>query len=283
MAAVQQRTILVAGRKSPCLEAGGEAGEAAVFVHGNPGSCEDWRALIEQVGDYGRALAVDMPGFGAADKPADFDYSVPGYAAHLDAVMRELKITRAHLVLHDFGGPWGLTWAAQHPEQVASVTLVNIGILPGYSWHYLARIWRTPIVGELFQLMASRAGFHLLFKHGNPRGLPAAFIDQMYDRYDAGTKRAVLRLYRASGPEVVASFSAQVVSALQPRDIPALVVWGACDPYVPVAYAEAQKEVFPHAQIVILPQSGHWPFADDPAGVASHVVPFLRRQMAAKP
>jgi pimeloyl-ACP methyl ester carboxylesterase len=53
---------------------------------------------------------------------------VPGYAAHLGRCLEALGITRAHLVLHDFGGPWGLAWAATHPAAFASATLVNIGI-----------------------------------------------------------------------------------------------------------------------------------------------------------
>ena len=57
---------------------------------------------------FGRALAMDMPGFGTADKPEDFDYSVPGYARHLGKLLAERGVRRAHLVMHDFGGPWGL-------------------------------------------------------------------------------------------------------------------------------------------------------------------------------
>jgi pimeloyl-ACP methyl ester carboxylesterase len=60
-----------------------DADEAAVFIHGNPGSIRDWKSLVRDVGEFGRALAMDMPGFGDADKPADFDYSVRGYASFL--------------------------------------------------------------------------------------------------------------------------------------------------------------------------------------------------------
>ena len=102
------------------------------------------------------------------------------------------------MVLHYFGGPWGLAWALANPAALASLTLINTGVLPGYSWHYLARIWRMPVLGEIFMASTTRAGFHLLLKHGNPRGLPKPFIDSMYDHFDSGTKRAVLRLYRAS-------------------------------------------------------------------------------------
>jgi pimeloyl-ACP methyl ester carboxylesterase len=139
-----------------------------------------------------------MPGFGRADKPDDFEYTVQGYARFLAGAMDALGIRRAHLVLHDFGGPWGLSWAAANPDALASVVLVNTGVLTGYRWHYLARIWRAPVLGELFQLTATLPAFRLLLRHGNPRGLPRDFVERMYRDYDRGTKRAVLRLYRAT-------------------------------------------------------------------------------------
>ncbi|MBV8997473.1 MAG: alpha/beta hydrolase, partial [Solirubrobacterales bacterium] len=61
---------------------------------------------------------------------------------------------------------------------------------------------------------------------------------------------------------------------------PALVVWGAHDPYIPVAMAERQRESFPSAKIAILDGSGHWPFADDPPAVGRVVEPFLRSVVA---
>jgi pimeloyl-ACP methyl ester carboxylesterase len=275
---LQHLDIRVAGVRSPVLDSGpSRRAEAVVFVHGNPGSAHDWIALMNRAKPFGRAVALDMPGFGQADKPEDFAYTAGGYAEHLDGVLRQLGIQRAHLVLHDFGGPFGLTWAAYHPERVASLTLINTGVLPGYRWHYLARIWRTPGLGELFQATATRSAFHLLLKHGNPRGLPAPFVDRMFDNYDRGTRRAVLKLYRATdlGEE------ARILAAmLRPLDVPVLVVWGRHDPYLPVKWAERQRDIFPRARVVVLDESGHWPFADDPEGVASAVIPFLRQHVA---
>ncbi len=106
--------------------------EAVVFVHGNPGSSRDWQTLAAAVAEFGRAVALDMPGFGRADKPREFDYTVPGYARHLAGALTELGIRRAHLVLHDFGGPWGLSWEAGHPQEFASATLWRaVGALGG--------------------------------------------------------------------------------------------------------------------------------------------------------
>jgi pimeloyl-ACP methyl ester carboxylesterase len=191
--------VTIAGVRSPLIEAGpANADEAVVFVHGNPGSALDWGDLVAQVGAFGRAVALDMPGFGRAGKPDEFEYTVARYARHLGGALDQLGISRAHLVLHDFGGPWGLAWAAAHPESFASATLINTAVLLDYRWHYLARIWQTPILGEIFMATATRLAFGLLLKHGNPRGLPKAFVDRMYSHFDRGTRRAVLKLYRAT-------------------------------------------------------------------------------------
>ncbi len=277
---VRKGEVIFQGVRSPYLESGDRRSqESVVFVHGNPGSSEDWRDLLGQVGAFARAVAPDMPGYGQADKPKEFNYTVEGYARHLDGILNHLGVRRAHLVLHDFGGPWGLAWAAQHPARLASVTLINIGIMPGYRWHSLARIWRTPLLGELFFATTTRTAFGLSLKHGNPRGLPKAMVDRMYRDLDWGTKRAVLRLYRATDNP------GQMAEALGPLfrqlDVPTLVIWGAADPYVPVRYAECQREFFPRARIVILEGSGHWPFADDPEAVAGVLIPFLRKQLEA--
>jgi pimeloyl-ACP methyl ester carboxylesterase len=103
----------------------------------------------------------------------------------------------------------------------------------------------------------------------------------MYDDYDRGTRRAVLRLYRAT--RNVGALADETGATFRRLDVPALVIWGAADPYVSVAYAERQREFFRRAKVVILERSGHWPFADDPAGVEAVLVPFLRDQMAAQP
>ncbi len=280
-AAVSPNRLTVDGRTIPVSSVGDpEAAEAVVFVHGNPGSRRDWDDLLTRVGPFTRAVAFDMPGFGHADKPADFDYTVEGYGRFLGAALGELGVERAHLVLHDFGGPWGLEWAASEPERLASAVLINTGALTGYRWHYLARIWRTPVAGEVFQATTTRSGLRTALRHGNPRGLPRPFVDRMYDDMDAGTSRAILSLYRATDDP--STLGRRHAAALRSLDRPALVIWGAHDPYIPLAMAERQREAFPSAEIAILPDSGHWPFADDPDAVGRLVEPFLRAQAAGR-
>lgn len=276
---LQASTLSACGIRTRVLQGGADlkAMEAVVFVHGNPGSSEDWRELMQVASPLARVIALDMPGFGQADKPANYPYSVEGGTAFLGEALKQLGVVRAHLVLHDFGGPWGLMWAAMNPLGVASLTLINTGVLKGYRWHHMARIWRTPVIGELQQLLTTERGFSWAIQHGCPRGLPRPFIRRMYRDMNWGTKRAILKLYRATGD--LDARSRMLEKLLQPIKPPTLVVWGAADPYLPVRLAHQQKETFPGAQVVVLPQSGHFPFADDPQGVAEALVPFLQTQV----
>ncbi len=276
--AITQHQMELAGARTPVLDTGGSASSAVLFLHGNPGCGRDWVPLMEQVGSFCRAIAPDMPGFGQAAKPDTFNYTVAGYADHITALVDALGLQHVHLVLHDFGGPWGLTWAAANPSRVRSLTLFNVGVLRGYRWHYLARIWRMPIIGEIFQATTSRLTFRAVLRHGNPRGLPREFVDGMYDNYDRGTRRAILQLYRATSNLGAAADA--LSAALRPLDLDTLVLWGRADPYLPHRFAEEQRDVFPRAEVIYLDDSGHWPFIDNPAAVDAAVIPFLQKCVA---
>jgi pimeloyl-ACP methyl ester carboxylesterase len=277
VAGVRRRRLEAAGASVRLVESGpSEASTAIVFLHGNPGSCDDWEPLVGAAGAAGlRAVAFDLPDFGESSAPAGFEHSPPGYAAFVEAALAALGIERTHLVLHDFGGPIGLAWAATNAARIASLTLIDIGILPGYKWHRLARIWRTPVLGELFQATATRTAFRTLVDREEPRGLPRPFVDRMYDHYDRRTKRAVLKLYRAT--DEPGAPDPQLVAALKRADPPALVIWGGGDAYLPSSYAERQREFLSRAEVHVLPHSGHWPFADDPAEVERLLLDFLAR------
>jgi len=268
--------VSVGGVRSPVLQSGNtEAVEAVVYLHGNPGPAEDWRDLLERTGEFVRGVAPDMPGYGNADKPAGFNHTIEGYAQHLAGVLDQLGVRRAHLVLHDFGGGWGVAWALKHPDALASVTLINTGVLLDYRWHRLAKIWRTPGLGEVFQATTTRWAFRILIAHDNPLLLPRD-IERLYDVSRSWpTKRAVLKLYRATPASAFGKFR-DAVRALDP---PTLVVWGTTDAYIPWQQAQRQRDSFPSARIELLEGLGHWPFLEDPARVAEVVIPFLRAQV----
>ena len=86
-----------------------------------------------------------------------------------------LGIERAHLVLHDFGGPWGLRWAAGDPERFACAVLLGTGALPGYRWHALARaLAHAAGSASCSWPTTTRRGFRLALRRGNRAPLPRA-------------------------------------------------------------------------------------------------------------
>jgi pimeloyl-ACP methyl ester carboxylesterase len=272
---VRTRELAVGGVRTPLREAG-PAGvdEAVVFLHGNPGSGADWEPLLAAVGRDRRAVAWDAPGFGEAVAPG-FPQDVQAHAAFVGEALDALGIRRAHLVAHDFGGPWGLRWAAEHPDRFASAVLLCTGALPGYRWHALARLWRTRGAGELFMATTTGPAFRALLRRGNAHGLPRQFTDRMYRDFDRGTRRAVLELYRSV--EDVGAAGEALAAALRPLDRPALVLWGRHDPYLGVAEAARQRAAFPSADVRVLDDSGHWPFVDAPAAVRAALLGHLAR------
>lgn len=283
MSELMRTRVEVQGISTRLIQGGPvDSPEAVVFVHGNPGSSDDWERLIAAVSGAvandgaahpRRALAFDLPDFGETVAGEGFEHTVPSYAEFVDAALKVLGVERVHLVVHDFGGPIGLVWAAGHLDALASITLIDIGILPGYRWHRMARVWRTPVLGELSQAITFRSGFRRLIAASEPRGLPREFLDRMYDQYDRRTRRAVLELYRATDEPGAAA--TEFAAYMAPHDIPALVVWGEHDAYLPSSYAVRQRDAFPSADVHVLPASGHWPFADSPEIVQRLLVGFL--------
>ena len=264
------------GLRSRVLEAGESAdGEAIVLLHGGPGSADDWQALLPRLGALRRTVAFDLPGFGEADKPADYEYSPYGLSVFVAAALDELGVSRAHVVMSDVGGQAGLVWAAAHRERLASA--VVSGVFAGPRWHLIARAHRTPLAGPLVA-RAGRGGLRPVMRVYDraPHELPKPVVRRWARGYRWPTRRAMLRFYR-SAP---ASSVARVADALRPLDRPALLVWGAHDRFVPPAHAARHRAAFPHAELVVLPDSGHYPHVDDPDRTAEVIVPFLEGQLA---
>jgi haloalkane dehalogenase len=109
------------------LEAG--TGDPIVLLHGNPTSSYLWRNVIPHLAGVGRCIAPDLVGFGKSDKP-DIPYRVFDHAEYVAALIAALGLQRIALVLHDWGGFAGLSYAADHPDTVRAIALLEAVIKP---------------------------------------------------------------------------------------------------------------------------------------------------------
>jgi pimeloyl-ACP methyl ester carboxylesterase len=257
-----RRDFTIGGLSSPLTEAGSPASrEAIVFMHGNSGSSLDFAGILRAAPPGARVLAFDLYGFGEADKPWDFSYSLEDSMPLLTQAAAKLGIDRIHLVGHDIGGVLGIEWASLHPSFLASATMLSSGVLIGYEDHDYARIWRRPGEGEAFMAATTRSLFHQGINSKEPEPLPDEFLDRDYDFYDRATRCAVLKATRAE-PDV-SGLAKRQAERLKPYDRPALVIWGGQDAFIKPEIAQRQREAFPHARIEVFEGSGHWPFVNE--------------------
>ena len=240
-----------------------QAGDVPVlYLHGVPTASFDWIPFLER----GGGVALDLPGFGNSAKPAEFDYSIEGYADFLEGFVDTLALERLALVMHDWGAV-GLALAQRRPELIERLVLFNtVPLVPGYRWHRVARGWRRPLVGELMMGFASRWAFR--------RELPAELADQAWRHFDHGTQRAILKLYRSASPDVLAGAGTRLDCVRSP----ALVLWATRDPYIPAAFGQAHADALGGPVELELVDGGHWPWLDRPE-LVERALAFLGRPL----
>lgn len=100
-------------------------GDVILFVHGTPTWSFLYRDFIKILSKNYRAIAIDHIGFGLSEKPADFAGRPQDHAKNLSEFIEKMDLREITLVVHDFGGPIGLSAAIQHFERIKQVVLFN--------------------------------------------------------------------------------------------------------------------------------------------------------------
>jgi pimeloyl-ACP methyl ester carboxylesterase len=254
---VDEHTIEVAGasvfyRRAPAHDT------EVLYLHSVPTSSDDWLAALALSG----GVAPDMPGFGRTTKAGNLDYALAAYATFVEHFLDALALDRVALVGHGWGAAAGLIFAQAHPDRVVRLAIVDaVPLLEGFEWPAIARWWRRPGIGELLMGSVNRWLLARLLRRGStdPAAWPDGRVDAVWDQFDQGTQRAILRLHRSVDELALVAAGAQ----LQTLDMPALVVWGDDDPWLAPAFADAYGRRLPHATVEHVSAAGHWPWLED--------------------
>jgi len=106
-----------------------DARRTIVFVHGAPPWSFMYRRIVEALRSDTCFVAMDHLGFGLSDKPRAAA-SPRGHATNLHVLISALEVRDVTLVVHDFGGPIGLSWALDHVDIVSSLFVMNSWMWP---------------------------------------------------------------------------------------------------------------------------------------------------------
>ncbi|MFL5823654.1 MAG: alpha/beta fold hydrolase [Solirubrobacteraceae bacterium] len=268
---VEEHTITLAGAPVFYRSAGHQQGDQApvVYVHGAPTSSDDWLGLLERTG----GVAPDLPGFGRTGKGGHLAYTPEALADFLGDLLSELGLARVRLVSHGWGAAAAVLLAARQPGLVQRLVLFNaVPLLDGLRWPWWARTLRIRAIGELQMGSTTKSVLRRWLRQGSatPGAWPSSRVAQIWEQFDQGTQRAIIRLQRSVDEERM-SANADSLDALT---MPTLVVWGERDPWWGAQVLDAYTGHLPGARVERISEAGHWPWLDAPA-VVDLVAGFL--------
>jgi pimeloyl-ACP methyl ester carboxylesterase len=219
----------------------------AFLVHGNPDSSRLWDRVKQHLGAYdGEVVAGDLPGF-KDPAPEGFPSTKESYVEWICQQCEALG-GKVDLVGHDWGSLLVQRVASVRPDLLASVACGGATVDAGYEWHPLAQVWQTPGEGEKYMAEELTAEFGI--NHLVENGVPKEDAERNIWLNDYG-KDSILKIYR-SAIEIGAEWQPD----LEQIEVPAMVIWGRTDPYVPLAFGEALATRM-KGELVVL-ECGHW-------------------------
>jgi haloalkane dehalogenase len=214
-------------------------GPPVVFVHGEPTWSFLWRTVLVPVRDAGyRCIAPDLPGFGRSDKPTDIGwYTYDRHTAALTALLEELDVRDATIVVHDWGGPIGLRVAAEQPERIGRLVILDTGLFTGQqkmtdAWiafrDFVARTEDLP-VGFLVRGACQR----------DPGDDVIAGYERPFPSMAAKAGARAFPLILPTSPEAPgASAGRRTLAAMREDPRPKLMLWADSDPVLPLDTGE---------------------------------------------
>lgn len=241
-----------------------------VYLHGAPTSSDDWLEPLERVG----GVAPDLLGFGRTAKGSHLEYTPAALADFVEDLLSALGIDRFKLVTHGWGTAAGVLLAERHPSRVDRLLLFNsVPLLEGLRWPWWARLYRPPGVGELAMGSTTRTILTRWLRRGSASAgaWPAERVATVWQQFDHGTQRAILRLVRSIDDERRGAMS----SALESLRMPTLIIWGERDPWCGPDVLGAYSSRLPGAEIERVADAGHWPWLDHEA-VIDAMASFLK-------
>lgn len=261
-------------------------GEPIVMVHGNPTWSFYYRELVKALRESYRTIVPDHMGCGFSDKPddADYRYTLAQRADDLEALLTHLGIgDSVTLILHDWGGMIGMTYATRYPERIRRIVLLNTAAfhLPSgkmFPWPlWLCR--DTRIGGFLvrrFNAFSRIAARVCCTGRPMPEAVRNAYCAP-YEENSIATLRFVQDI-----PLRPRDNSYETVTTVQEklslfRDRPVLICWGEKDFVFDRHFLKEWMRIFPQAEVHRFPDCGHYVLEDAAEEIIALVKAFLKK------
>ncbi len=270
-----QRDVTASGVRLRVVEAG--EGAPVILLHGVFFDHRTWDRVLDNLSEVYRVVAPDLPGFGASEKPPlnRYGYRVNSFAETVADLYGGLEFGPATIVGHGLGGAIALAVAAQHPELVSSLVLVDALVYPG-PLDFRRRIALLPIVGGfVFKQLWGKSTFRAFYRQtlvSNHAEVSNERIDSYYRSFSFPAARgsALATLRGALDTRPIVAHTSRIQT-------PTLVVWGQHDRVYPPALGQRLARELRDCSFALL-DAGHAPQEEKPLELAQLIRRFLRGQ-----
>lgn len=237
-------------------------GPPIVFVHGTPVWSFLYRTFVKRLSATHRCIVPDHLGFGLSQRPAGFGYRPQDHARNLQELIERLGLRDVTLVVHDFGGPIGLSYAVERPENVARLAIFNTWMWSLRENKQAAQI-SAMFGGGLGRFLYERVNLSPRFlipvasgETKMPKAIQRHYIDAAATPEERHAMWVCARELAGSSEwyETLWQRRARI------REIPALLMWGLKDPGVASGVFDLPRmqSVFASARTVTFPSAGHF-------------------------
>lgn len=245
-------------------------GETIVMLHGNPGWSFEYRNVIKAMSADHRCIAPDLIGFGLSDKPSDWDYLPVSHAKNIEQFLDSLDVDNITLVVNDWGGPIGLSYALQHPEKIKRILILNTWMWSVKDDPYYQRFSKM-MGGGMGRFMIKYFNFfgRVVVKQamGDKKKLTKHIHEQYYKPLATPEERKGCYVF----PREIIGSSDWLESLWKQRDKinskPTTIIWGMND----IAFREKELnhwiENWNNPQVIRLDGVGHFPQEESPETV----------------
>ncbi len=265
-ARMMDHTLMLDGMRLHYTLAG--QGPDVILVHGWVASRRMWTHLCESLGESFRCWALDLPGCGDSDKPAEDWYSIPNYTAIVREFMHVHGLERACIIGHSMGGMIGLDLAVNHPEAVERLITIN----PVVTGRSQLRSLLRPVVGRRlldWSLRLSPVVVSPVLRHPlGERLLPSAkYVRRRSEDFEKGTVDSVWGSGRAIVTHNLEPYLGRIVA-------PTLIILGDQDMVVSNREGQLAAARIPGARQVVL-RAGHLPTDERPDETLQFIQEFM--------
>ena len=260
---VEQKETTVESVKTAYLTAG--SGYPVIFLHGAGAGAVTWYPSIGTVSEKFQVIVPDIVGYGESDKP-NAPYDRPYFSKWLKGFLKELKISKAHIVGLSQGGAIALQFTIDNPEMVDKLILVDsagLGAKVSF-WALIGTIWMNNFPS--FQANRFNSPFIL---HKPTNRDPNHSLYSIAVLKEKGGKNA----FRQGRGSAVTKISIELLQQIKNET---LIIWGENDKLFPIEYGEMATKFISNSKFHSIQNAGHLPFMDQPAIFNKTLMDFLK-------